>query len=75
MEDLTITIQGMSCGHCVQGITKILSNLKGVKVDQVKIGEATLGFILRPSHPNKLSTRSRRKATKPGSAWRPYEHH
>lgn len=53
MEDLTITIQGMSCGHCVQGITKILSNLNGVKVDQVKIGEATLGYYperITPEH-------------------------
>ena len=54
MEDLTLTIQGMSCGHCVQSITKILSNLKGVKVDQVKIGEATLGFYPQSITPQQI---------------------
>ncbi len=44
MEDLTINIQGMSCGHCVQSITKVLSTLAGVQVDEVKIGEATVAY-------------------------------
>lgn len=44
MEDLTLTIQDMSCGHCVQSINKVLSALKGVQVDEVKIGEATLSY-------------------------------
>jgi copper chaperone len=44
MEDLTLTIQGMNCGHCVRSITEVLNTLKGVQVDEVKIGEATLGY-------------------------------
>lgn len=54
MEDLTLAIQGMSCGHCVQSITKILSKLEGVKVDQVKIGEATLGYYPERITPEKI---------------------
>ena len=54
MKDLTLTIEGMSCGHCVQGITNILSNLKGVKVDQVKIGEATLDFSPQTITPDQI---------------------
>ena len=54
MKDLTIKIQGMSCGHCVQRITEILSTLKGVKVDQVKIGEATLGFYPQSITPEQI---------------------
>jgi copper chaperone len=54
MEDLTLTIKGMSCGHCVQSITKVLANLKGVKVDQVKIGEASLGFYPQSITPEQI---------------------
>lgn len=54
MEDLTLTIKGMSCGHCVQSITKVLSNLNGVKVDKVKIGEASLGFYPQTITPDRI---------------------
>lgn len=54
MEDLTLSIQGMSCGHCVQSITTLLSTLEGVKVDQVTIGEATLGYNPQRITPEKI---------------------
>lgn len=50
MKHVTLTIQGMSCGHCVQHLTKLLSALDGVNVEEVKIGKATLGY-----HPHKIA--------------------
>jgi copper chaperone CopZ len=54
MEDLTLAIQGMSCGHCVQSITTLLAKLDGVKTDQVSIGEAMLGYDPRRITPEQI---------------------
>lgn len=44
MVKLTMAIRGMSCGHCVQGVTKALESLDGVKVEQVRIGSAVVQY-------------------------------
>ncbi|MBN2509212.1 MAG: heavy-metal-associated domain-containing protein [Spirochaetales bacterium] len=38
----TITIDGMSCEHCVMHVKKALEQLDGVSKVTVKIGEASL---------------------------------
>lgn len=40
MDELTLKITGMSCGHCVGQITKALTRLDGVQVNSVTVGEA-----------------------------------
>ncbi|ODT45698.1 MAG: hypothetical protein ABS70_02605 [Nitrospira sp. SCN 59-13] len=40
MENLILKIEGMSCGHCIGQVTKALSQLDGVQVQSVKVGEA-----------------------------------
>ena len=40
MEQQTLHIDGMSCGHCVARVQKALARLDGVHVDQVEIGSA-----------------------------------
>ena len=40
MENVTLRISGMSCGHCVSHVQKALASLDGVTVDSVTIGEA-----------------------------------
>ena len=42
MESKTITISGMSCGHCVTAVTKALTAVPGVTVQAVQIGSATV---------------------------------
>jgi len=42
MESKTITISGMSCGHCVTAVTKALTAVSGVTVQNVQIGSATV---------------------------------
>lgn len=44
MENLTLHIEGMSCGHCLNAVNKALSSLDGVQIDSVKIGRAEVHF-------------------------------
>jgi copper chaperone CopZ len=44
METRTIAIEGMSCGHCVARVTKVLSALPGVSVTDVSVGSARITF-------------------------------
>jgi copper chaperone CopZ len=44
MDRMTMTIDGMTCAHCVSHVTKALKELEGVDVEQVKIGEATVAY-------------------------------
>ena len=38
----TLNIEGMTCGHCVQAVTKSLSAVPGVKVKSVAVGSAVI---------------------------------
>lgn len=38
----TLAIDGMTCGHCVQAVTKALSAVPGVKVRSVAVGSALI---------------------------------
>ena len=42
MERTTIAIRGMSCGHCVAGVTRALAALEGIEVEKVTVGSATV---------------------------------
>jgi copper chaperone CopZ len=44
MEQTTIAIQGMSCGHCVAAVAGALRQMEGVEVREVKIGEAQVAY-------------------------------
>lgn len=44
MQKMTLEIGGMSCGHCVGAVKKALENVPGVKVEDVKIGRATVEY-------------------------------
>jgi len=39
----TLSIDGMSCGHCVTQVTKALSAVPGIEVKSVAIGSAQIG--------------------------------
>ena len=51
MEDLILKIDGMSCGHCVGQVTKVLTQLDGVQVKTVKVGEALIAYDQREITP------------------------
>ena len=44
MRPLTLHIDGMTCGHCLQAVNRALSELLGVQVDSVRIGRADLQY-------------------------------
>jgi copper chaperone CopZ len=44
MERVNLTIEGMSCDHCVRAVRGRLERTDGVKVDEVKVGSATVEY-------------------------------
>ena len=44
MKTIHLSITGMSCGHCVARVSKTLSALDGLEVEDVRIGSADLRF-------------------------------
>jgi copper chaperone CopZ len=44
MERVNHTIEGMSCDHCVRAVRGRLERTEGVKVDEVKVGSATVEY-------------------------------
>jgi len=41
---LSLSISGMSCGHCVATVRAALERLEGVKVERVSVGAATVDY-------------------------------
>ncbi|KAA3595960.1 MAG: copper chaperone [Calditrichaeota bacterium] len=54
METKTIKIDGMSCGHCVQGVKNALSELD-LEVIEVEIGSAKVKFDSAKVSENKIA--------------------
>ncbi|HWA40128.1 MAG TPA: cation transporter [Gemmatimonadales bacterium] len=44
MNTLKLTIDGMSCGHCLNRVQKALAALPGLQIASVQIGQATLQY-------------------------------
>lgn len=40
MEQRTLNIDGMSCGHCVARVKKALETVAGITVEDVQVGSA-----------------------------------
>jgi copper chaperone CopZ len=44
MRQMTMTITGMSCDHCVRAVRHALESLPSVRVDAVDLGSASVTF-------------------------------
>ena len=44
MQNVTLEITGMSCGHCVAAVKGALGRVDGVQVQEVKVGSATVAY-------------------------------
>lgn len=42
MQNITLAISGMSCGHCLNAVNKALAVVPGISVKSVQIGRAEL---------------------------------
>jgi copper chaperone CopZ len=40
----TLEIGGMTCGHCLRAVKDALSEMPGVRLDEVRIGKAVVTF-------------------------------
>jgi copper chaperone len=44
MEQLNLTIEGMSCEHCVRAVKNRLTRTPGVQVESVEVGSARVQY-------------------------------
>ena len=44
MRQITLNIEGMSCGHCLNAVSQALGRLPGVEIDSVRMGRAELRY-------------------------------
>jgi copper chaperone CopZ len=44
MKSHELTIQGMSCGHCVMHVKQALEGVDGLEVEDVQIGKAKVWY-------------------------------
>ncbi|MFP3846071.1 copper chaperone CopZ [Priestia filamentosa] len=49
MEKVTLTVNGMSCGHCVKAIEGSVGELQGVKSVHVHLEEGNVDVEFNPS--------------------------
>lgn len=42
MQNVSLKITGMSCGHCVMSVKNALNAVPGVSIEEVKVGAATV---------------------------------
>ena len=54
MEHVTLHIEGMSCGHCLNAVNRALATLPGVEIESVQMGRATLRYDERTTSPEAL---------------------
>ena len=54
MQSLELTIDGMTCAHCVSGVQKALANIDGVSVERVSVGGATVIYDPRRAAPERI---------------------
>ena len=55
MEKLTLHIEGMSCGHCLNAVNNALASLDGVEIESVKIGRAEVRFDPAKADPTTIA--------------------
>ncbi|HDR7354002.1 copper chaperone CopZ [Bacillus wiedmannii] len=49
MEQLTLQVEGMSCGHCVNSIESSVNELNGVEQVKVQLAEGTVEVTIDSS--------------------------
>ncbi|HXT48926.1 MAG TPA: cation transporter [Gemmatimonadaceae bacterium] len=55
MEQTSLSIDGMSCGHCIAHVRKALAALPGVHVDDVAVGSATIHYDAGAATPEDIA--------------------
>jgi copper chaperone len=50
-----LEIGGMSCGHCLASVRGALEALPGVRVEELKLGSATVSFDEQATEPSAIA--------------------
>lgn len=50
MEQMTLNVQGMTCGHCVRSVESALTAIDGVKAVKVDLKGARATVDFEPAH-------------------------
>lgn len=53
-QTVKLTIEGMSCGGCVRHVTQALGAIPGARVQDVKVGSATVAIDPQATSPQAL---------------------
>lgn len=54
MTPLALSINGMSCGHCLNAVRRALSETPGVSVESVRIGRAEVQYDPAVTTPDRI---------------------
>ena len=55
MNTLKLTIDGMSCSHCLQRVQRALGTIPGVQITSVQIGRASVEFDPATQTPQQIA--------------------
>jgi len=55
MKELTLHIQGMSCGHCLNAVNTALAGLPGLQLGSVQMGRAQLQYDPGVTSPEQIA--------------------
>ena len=55
MQDLTLNIESMSCGHCLNAVNRALAAIPGVEIGSVRIGRAEVRYDERAVDPVRIA--------------------
>jgi copper chaperone CopZ len=56
MRDLTLHIEGMSCGHCLNAVRRALESVPGVELGTIQIGRAQVRYDAAKVTPGQLES-------------------
>jgi copper chaperone CopZ len=56
MNTLKLTIDGMSCGHCLNRVQKALGTIQGIRLTSVQIGRATVEYDPATNSPEGIAS-------------------
>lgn len=54
MQRMELTIDGMSCAHCVRAVEQALSSVPGVTVEEVVVGSARVSYDPSRTSPDSI---------------------
>lgn len=56
MRQITLHIDGMTCGHCLNAVNQAIRSVPGVELESVQIGRATLRYDEAVTAPDAIVT-------------------